>query len=280
MDIANGDDVRVVLLVEIVEVRLVLEVVCVDLAGLNNIVGLDIIFELFDVKGDALSGKDLLGNGEDLGVRCGGCSDGYGLTLECVVVDGGIVAVTGVRNNADNCAVVLGSDEIGDLLALESGGKSLYLVGILVALLGGEDVRICARRALDSEIVLDGVKTRGDSVVRVDNSIVNILENVGKLSGFNLFEGDVLGVVLNVSYGCGDASAVFELDDALLLKKKERTGFVGRVVGNGNGDALAARRAGGEAEDAAQREDRCENDRYCLFRVDYLLCILIYKVLG
>ena len=89
MDIANGDDVRVVLLVEIVEVRLVLEVVCVDLAGLNNIVGLDIIFELFDVKGDALSG-------EDLGVRCGGCSDGYGLTLECVVVDGGIVAVTGV----------------------------------------------------------------------------------------------------------------------------------------------------------------------------------------
>ena len=56
MDIANGDDVRVVLLVEIVEVRLVLEVVCVDLAGLNNIVGLDIIFELFDVKGDALSG--------------------------------------------------------------------------------------------------------------------------------------------------------------------------------------------------------------------------------
>ena len=112
MDIANGDDVRVVLLVEIVEVRLVLEVVCVDLAGLNNIVGLDIIFELFDVKGDALSGKDLLGNGEEpsllsaactmvipiavIGVRCGGCSDGYGLTLECVVVDGGIVAVTGV----------------------------------------------------------------------------------------------------------------------------------------------------------------------------------------
>lgn len=72
MDIANGDDVRVVLLVEIVEVRLVLEVVCVDLAGLNNIVGLDIIFELFDVKSDALSGKDLLGNGENLGVRCGG----------------------------------------------------------------------------------------------------------------------------------------------------------------------------------------------------------------
>ena len=40
MDIANGDDARVVLLVEIVEVRLVLEVVRVDLAGLNNIVGL------------------------------------------------------------------------------------------------------------------------------------------------------------------------------------------------------------------------------------------------
>ena len=96
MDIANGDDVRVVLLVEIVEVGLVLEVVCVNLAGLNNIVGLDIIFELFDVKSDALSGKDLLGNGENLGVRCGGCGDGYGLTLECVVVDGGIVAVTGV----------------------------------------------------------------------------------------------------------------------------------------------------------------------------------------
>ena len=103
-------------------------------------------------------------------------------------------------------------------------------------------------RSLNGEIVLYGVETRGDSVVRVDNSIVNILENVGELSGFNLFEGDVLGVVLNVSYGCGDAGAVFELDDALLLKKKKRTCLIGSVVGNGNGDALAARRAGGEAK--------------------------------
>ena len=126
MDIANGDDVRAVLLVEIVEVRLVLEEVCVDLAGLNNIVGLDIIFELFDVKGDALSGKDLLGNGEDLGVRCGGCSDGYGLTLECVVVDGGIVAVTGVRNTDGKG----GGDAVGDGQAqAENGAEGLASAG-------------------------------------------------------------------------------------------------------------------------------------------------------
>ena len=278
MYIADGDDVGIVLLVEIIEVGLVLEVVRVNFAGLNNVVGLDIVGELLDVKGHALSCEYLFGNGEDFGVRCGGGGDGYRLTLESVIVDGGIVAVTGALDNADNRAVILGGDEIGDLLALESGGESLDLVGILCAFLGGEDVRLCARGAVNGEIVLYGVKTRGDSVVRVDNGVVNILENVGKLSGLNLFEGDVLRILFDVSYGCGDARAVLELDYALLLEEKKRTCLIGSVVGNGDGDALAARRAGGEAEDAAQREDCGKNDRYCLFHVGCLLCILIYKV--
>lgn len=247
MYIADGDDVGIVLLVEIIEVGLVLEVVRVNFAGLNNVVGLDIVGELLDVKGHALSCEYLFGNGEDFGVRCGGGGDGYRLTLESVIVDGGIVAVTGVLDNADNRAVILGGDEIGDLLALESSGESLDLVGILCVLLGGEDVRICARGALNGEIVLYGVKTRGDSVVRVDNGVVNILENVGKLSGLNLFEGDVLRILFDVSYGCGDARAVLELDYALLLEEKKRTCLICSVVGNGDGDALAARRAGGEA---------------------------------
>lgn len=72
MYIADGDDVGIVLLVEIIEVGLVLEVVRVNFAGLNNVVGLDIVGELLDVKGNALSCEYLFGNGEDFGVRCGG----------------------------------------------------------------------------------------------------------------------------------------------------------------------------------------------------------------
>ena len=133
----------------------------------------------------------------------------------------------------------------------------------------------------DTALQTDALRKAGCERIFEDTVSGSTSERPGLSSALAfLREGDVLGVVLNVSYGCGDADAVIELDDALLLKKKERTCLIGSVVGNGNGDALAARRAGGEAEDAAQRENRCENDRYCLFHVDYLLCILIYKVLG
>ena len=90
-----------VLSIEVVKVRNVLEVVGVDLAAVNHVVGLDIVGEFENLKSDAFFGKDLLGNCKDLSVRCGGSGNAYLLTLECVVVNGGIEAVAGILNHAD-----------------------------------------------------------------------------------------------------------------------------------------------------------------------------------
>ena len=53
MDDQNGDEVRAVLGVEVIQIRNVLEVVGVDLAALHDVVRLDVVGELLDVEGDA-----------------------------------------------------------------------------------------------------------------------------------------------------------------------------------------------------------------------------------
>ncbi len=68
----SGDrhDLCAVLLVEVLKVGKVLEVVCIDLTTVNDLVGLDVIGELLNVKGDVLLGKYLSCNSQNLGVRC------------------------------------------------------------------------------------------------------------------------------------------------------------------------------------------------------------------
>ena len=71
MDCADRNNVCAVFLVEILKVRKMLEVVCVNLAAVNNLVRLNIVREFLDVKSNVLFGKDFLDYGKNFGVRCG-----------------------------------------------------------------------------------------------------------------------------------------------------------------------------------------------------------------
>ena len=66
MDGSNGNDVSVLLSVEVVEVRSVLEVVCDAGTVLDNGVGDNVIVVGLDVKGNVLLGEDLLCDLKDL----------------------------------------------------------------------------------------------------------------------------------------------------------------------------------------------------------------------
>ena len=139
----HGDDVGTLLGVEVVKVRSVLEVVCQNGAVLYDGVGNDVVVVDLDVKGDALLGKDVRCNLKDLGVRSGGCRNGNGAALECVVVNALVVAVGELVNGGDDGAVVLVGDEVRYLLAFERCTQSLNGVGVLVAFLDCEDVGVC-----------------------------------------------------------------------------------------------------------------------------------------
>ena len=95
-----------VLIVKIIKVGGVLEVVRVNLSVLGNYVRLNIVGEFDDFKCDFLHGEDVLCNRKDLGVRCGGGGDLYRLSLECIIIDRAVKAVSGVLDGADNRAVV------------------------------------------------------------------------------------------------------------------------------------------------------------------------------
>ena len=71
MDASNGDQVGALLLIEVVQVGLMLEVVGVALAILNDGVGDHIVIVLLDVQSDALVGQDLLADLQDLAVGAG-----------------------------------------------------------------------------------------------------------------------------------------------------------------------------------------------------------------
>ena len=116
MDGSNGNDVSVLLSVEVVEVRSVLEVVCDAGTVLNNGVGDNVIVVGLDVKGNVLLGEDLLCDLKDLCV--GRCRDGDGAALQRCVIDAAVKTVGGVINGGNDAACVLLVDEVCDLLAL------------------------------------------------------------------------------------------------------------------------------------------------------------------
>ena len=86
MDNGNGYDVSTVLLVEVVKVRGMLEIVCVDFTVFNNVVRLNVIRELFDVECNALCCKDFLCNVKNLFVRSGRSGNRDRCALECIVI--------------------------------------------------------------------------------------------------------------------------------------------------------------------------------------------------
>lgn len=118
MDGSNGNDVSVLLSVEVVEVRSVLEVVCDAGTVLNNGVGDNIIVVGLDVKGNVLLGEDLLCDLKDLCVGCGRCRDGDGAALQRCVINAAVKTVGGVINSGNDAACILLVDEVCDLLAL------------------------------------------------------------------------------------------------------------------------------------------------------------------
>ena len=71
VDASNRDQVGALLLIEVVQVGLMLEVVGVALAILNDGVGDHIVIVLLDVQRNALVGQDLLADLQDLAVGAG-----------------------------------------------------------------------------------------------------------------------------------------------------------------------------------------------------------------
>ena len=237
-----------------------LEIVGVQGTVVHHGVGHHIVVVNLDVQGDALGGQDLLGDLQDLGVRRGGGGHGDGLALQGVVIHGIVIAIAGVGDGADHGAVILALDEAGHLPALQSGLQGQDLGGILVALLHGQDVGIGGGGALDGQGVLHGVQPGVDGVVGVDNGVVGVLQHIGQTGGLGLYDLHVIGVLHNVVLGGGNACAVPQLDDAVLLQQQQGPGLVGGVVGNGDlqGGALgaAARQGQGQGQDQRQNQRR------------------------
>ena len=106
MDSGNLYDVSAVFRIEIVKIRSVLEVVGVNLAAFNYIVGLNIIGEFLDVKSNVFLGKYFLCYRKYLGMGRGRSSNGNLFSLKSGIINRRVKAVTGVFNNAYNRAVV------------------------------------------------------------------------------------------------------------------------------------------------------------------------------
>ena len=201
-------------------------------------------------------------------MRSGSCRNGNGGAFKSFVVNGGIVSVAGVFNNAYNSAFIFACDEVCDLLAFKCGEESFCFVGVLIALFYAENVAVCRRRTFDSKCLSDGVDTCCNGVVGVDYRIVNVLKNIRKLSRFGLFELDIIGVLNNISYGCGNTCIIFKGDKTLFLKKEQCAGFVSGVAGNCNGDFAAAAAAGSEYEQRGKKKCCCKNYGNYLFHFD------------
>ena len=209
-----------------------LEVVGVHSAVVHHGVGHNIVIVDLNVQRDALVGQNGLDDLEDLGMGSGGGGDGDGLAVQGVVIHGGVIAVGGVLHHGDHGTVVGLVDEIHNLLALQSGLQGQDLGLILVAFLHGQDVGVSGGAALDQQGVIHGVQTGVDGVVAVDDGVVHILQLVGQLSGLGLDDLNVVGIFLDVVLGGGDAHAVLQLNDAVLLQEQQCAGLVGGVVGN------------------------------------------------
>lgn len=78
--------------------------------------------------------------------------------------------------------------------------------------------------------ILGGIETGGDGVVGIDDSIVNIGQQVGQLGSLYFAELNVLGVFYDIQNGGGDAGTVLQLDIALILQQQQRAGFIGGVI--------------------------------------------------
>ena len=122
-----------------------------------------------------------------------------------------------------------------DLVGLEGGHQSLDGGVVLPALLDGQHVHIglggLAVGGLDSQGV-GGVQTGLKGVVAVDDGQVQAVQGAGQLGGLQLLDLQVLGVLSDVQLGGGQAYALLQGDEALLLEQEQGAALVGGVVGH------------------------------------------------
>ena len=215
-----------------------LEVVGVALAVLDDGVGDHIVVVLLNVQRDALGGQNVLADLQHLAVGSGGSGAADGLAVQCVIVDGGIVAVGGVLDDGDDSALVVFIHEVLDLLALQSSHQRLDLRLVLVALLADQHVDVSRGAVLHGQSVGHGVQTSGDGVVGVDDRVILVLQDVGHLSSLDLIDGDVQGVLLDVVLGGGQTGVCLQLEEAVLLQQGQSAGLVGGVVGDSDLDLV------------------------------------------
>ena len=161
----------------------------------------------------------------------GGGGDGDGLSLQSVVVHLIAVPVGGILHHGDHGAGVLLGDEVRHLLTLQRGLQCHHLCG-LVALLHRQNVGVGGGAALDEQGVIHGVQPGVDGVVAVDHGVVQIGQHIGQLGGLRLHDLHVVRILHDVVLGGGDACAVLQLDNAVLLQQQQGAGLVGGVVGN------------------------------------------------
>ena len=245
-----------------------LEIVCENVAAVNNLVGLNVIGEFNNLKGYVFLCKDIFRYFKDFCMRSRRSRNGNAFAFKGIVIYGGVKAVAGVFNNTYNGALILLGNEIRNLLAFKSGKKRFCFIGIFISLFYAENVAVCGRGTFHCKRLFNGVNTCVYGIVGIDYRIVDVFKYVGKLGCFRFFELDIIGVLNNISYGCGNTCIIFKGDKTLLLKKKKRARFVGGVAGNCNGDFAAAAAAGSEYEQRGKKKCCCKNYGNYLFHFD------------
>ena len=143
MDSCNRYDVCSVLCVEIVKVRNVLEVVCIDFAAFYYIVRLYVVGVLFNCKGDVFFCKDFLGYCQNFSVWCRGSCNCNFSSLKCSVVNIRVKSVSWVANCAYNCSAVGGIDEVCNLFALKGCYESFNFRFVFVSFFNSQNIAVC-----------------------------------------------------------------------------------------------------------------------------------------
>ena len=128
-----------------------------------------------------------------------------------------------------------------EVVGLQDLDQRLDVLVLLLLRCGADDVGVLLDRGgtglLMHQGVLD-VVTGLDGVVAVDDGEVNVGDGAGQLSSLDLLDLDVVGVLLDIVDGSGQASAVTDGDDALGGQQLQSAGLVGGVVGYGDGRAV------------------------------------------
>ena len=196
----------------------------------------------------------------------GGGGDGDGGAVQSIIVHRGIIAIGGIGDHGHHRTVILLVDIVHHLLALQSSLQRLNGIGVLGTLLHGQNVGIGGSGALDEQGVLHGVQAG-------DDGVLGIRQQGGQLSSLGLHDLHMVGVIHNIVLGGGDAGAVLQGDDAVLLQQQQRTGFVGGVVGDQNFHAAVGLfTAGGQTQNQHQRQSqRGDLCKYGMFHDDFSL---------